>query len=292
VPAPAARYWRAMTSIDPFTESHAILSIAVNGLLLKAPDVPGSLLRFVRPLAFYNEGHSNELSFSGTSLRVRVRGRNLLLSSRHQLTNAGRRPEDIVIVLDVEDSRRVAVNPNEVSQAVLDAASDPGHSDLADMLLAEYAPRSTGRDLRPHFLDLDLLSIPDLRQTPAASLDVIFTLGFPTSDTDYDTSFDDDYNVTGIDIVSRWWKLYFRQDQPTEWDKPGLVPLEPARSEDQIPDDPDGMSGAPVFFISGMKQREPKLGFGGIILRANKLGRANMLEAEVIRRAIRMHLGD
>lgn len=91
MPAPAARYWRAMTSIDPFTESHAILSIAVNGLLLKAPDVPGSLLRFVRPLAFYNEGHSNELSFSGTSLRVRVRGRNLLLSSRHQLTNAGRR---------------------------------------------------------------------------------------------------------------------------------------------------------------------------------------------------------
>jgi hypothetical protein len=67
------------------------------------------------------------------------------------------------------------------------------------------------------------------------------------------------------------------------------VPLEPARREDPIPKDHDGMSGAPVFFIHGMKQRRPGLGFAGIILRANKLGRANMLEAEAIRRAFRMH---
>lgn len=193
------------------------------------------------------------------------------------------------MILDVESGRRVAINPNEVSQAVLDPADDPDYADVADILLAEYAPQSPERDLAPHFLQMDLLNVPDLRAVPASSVDAIFTLGFPTSDTDYDTTYDQDYNVTGVDIASRWWKLYFRQDEANGWDKPGLLPLEPARSEDPIPEDHDGMSGAPVFFIYGMKQRNPGLGFAGIILRASKLGRANMLEAEAIRRAIRMH---
>lgn len=278
-----------MITNDSITEARAILSIAVNGLLLSPPAVPDSLLRFIRPLAFFNEGQSHELSFSGTSLRVRVRGRNLLLSSRHQLTNAGRAPEDIVIILDVEGGQRVAVNPNEVSQAVLDPASDPDYADVADILLAEYATRSTMRDLGRHFLDLDLLSVPDLRQVPASSIEAIFTLGFPTSDTDYDTSFDEDYNITGVDIVSRWWKLYFVQAEADAWDRPGLVALEPARDQEPVLKDPDGISGAPVFFIHGMRDRKPGLGFAGIILRANTFGRANMLEAEAIRRAIGMH---
>ncbi|MDR6852673.1 hypothetical protein J2Y54_002193 [Sphingomonas sp. BE123] len=278
-----------MMSIDPYTQAHLTLSIEVNGFALAAPSVPGSLLRFVRPLAFYNEGQTHELSFSGTSLRVRVRNRNFLLCSRHQLTNAGRGPGDIVMIIDVEGGRRVAINPNEVSQAVLDPAVDPDYADVADILLAEYAPHSAERDLAPHFLQMDLLNVPDLRAVPAGSIDAIFTLGFPTSDTDYETSYDEDYSVTGVDIVSRWWKLYFRQDETNDWDKSGLVPLEPARREDPIPKDHDGMSGAPVFFIHGMKQRRPGLGFAGIILRANKLGRANMLEAEAIRRAFRMH---
>ena len=131
-----------MMPIDPYTKAHLTLSIEVNGLALAAPSVAESLLRFVRPLAFYNKGQAHELSFSGTSLRVRVRNRNLLLCSRHQLTNAGRSPRDIVMILDVESGRRVAINPNEVSQAVLDPAVDPDYSDLADILLAEYAPRS------------------------------------------------------------------------------------------------------------------------------------------------------
>lgn len=281
-----------MMSVDPYTQAHLVLSIPVNGIALAAPAVPESLLRFVRPLAFYNDGQSHELSFSGTSLRVRVKNRNLLLCCRHQLTNAARAPQDIAIILDVEDGRRVAINPNEVSQAVFDSTVDLRYADLADILLAEFAPQSVARDLAPYFLQMDLLKVPDLRAVPADSIDAIFTLGFPTSDTDYDTSYDEDYNITGVDIVSRWWKLYFRQDESTVWDKPGLVPLTPARSEDPIPQDPDGMSGAPVFFIYGMRQQNPGLGFAGMILRGNKMGRANMLEANAIRQAISKHFGE
>ena len=285
------RYAGVMFEIDPITRANVTLGVEVNGIFLKAPSIPESLLRFVRPLAFFNSGHSHELSFSGTSLRVRTKNRNLLLCSRHQLKNAKRDPQDIVIVIDVEDGRRVAINPNEVSQAVLDPISDPNYSDIADVMLAEYATQTTGRDLAPYFLDLDLLEVPDLRSMPSGSIDAIFTLGFPTSDADYVTSYDDDYNITGVDIISRWWKLYFREDEPTAWDTLGLTPLEPAKSGDPIPDDHDGMSGAPVFFIYGLKDQKPGLGFAGIVLRANKAGRVNMLEAEAIRRVIKKHFG-
>jgi len=281
-----------MKSVDPYTKGHMALTIKVNGLALRPTSIPDSILRFVRPLAFYNEDQTHELSFSGTSLRFRMGNRNFLLCSRHQLTNHGRRPEDIVIVLDVGNGQRVAINPNEVGQAVLGPEADVDDAYLADMLIAEYAPRSTERDLSPHFLQMDLLNVPDLRAMVASSIDAIFTLGFPTSDTDYSTFYDDDFNVTGVDIVSRWWKLYFRQDDANVWDKRGLVPLEPARSEDPLPIDPDGLSGAPVFFIHGMKKRKPGLGFAGIVLRANKRGRVNILEAEAIRRAIRMFLSE
>lgn len=283
-------YAWVMYEIDRITRANLKLGIEVNGIILKAPSIPESLLRFVRPLAFFNSGHAHELSFSGTSLRVRTKNRNLLLCSRHQLKNAKRNPADIVIVLDVEDQRRMAINPNEVSQAVLDPISDPDYSDMADVMLAEYATRSTGRDLAPYFLDLDLLEVPDLRSMSSSSIDAIFTLGFPTSDADYITNYDDDYNITGVDIVSKWWKLYFKEDTPTDWDKPGLTPLEPASSDDPIPDDHDGMSGAPVFFIYGLKNQKPGLGFAGIVLRANKSGRVNMLDAEAIRKVIKMHL--
>ena len=279
-----------MTQIDPFTRAKITLSIEVNGIHLPVPAVPGSLQRFCRPLAFYNKGYDQELSFSGSCLLVRHNGHNLLLCSRHQLTNARRRPDEIVIVLDGEGGRRVGMNPNEVSQAVLHPSSDPAFADLADIMLAEYSPNQPDRDLAPHFLPLDLAATPDLQSAPSDSVDAIFTIGYPTSDTSYETRFDEEWTVVGVDIISHWWKLYLRQVAPSAWDGPGLIPLVPAREDNPVLEDPDGISGAPVFFIYGMKAHKPGLGFAGIIIRANKQGRANMLGAVHIRQALKQHI--
>jgi hypothetical protein len=279
-----------MMPLDPITRAQMKLTVAVNGLHLLPPAVPESLRRFCRPLAFYNEGSPYELSFSGSCLLVRHRRHNLLLCTRHQLVNAQRRPEDIVIVIDAEDDRAVGVNPNQVSQVVLDPSSDPAFVHLADILLAEYAPNPGGRDLSPHFLPLDLTATSDLRTIPADSIMAIFTIGYPTSDTDYDPSVDAAGNFLGLSIVSRWTKLYFRPVTPDDWDRPGLVPLIPARHEDPVLADPDGISGAPVFFIHRPPDGETALGFAGIISHANKHGRANMVEAAHIRQALEKHL--
>jgi len=280
-----------MSIIDAITKAHAKLSVSINGLYLPVPKVIESLQRFCRPLAFHNDGYDHDISFSGSCLLFRHRGHNLLLCTRHQLANAKRTSDQIILVVDEAHGRRVGINPNEVSRGVLDPSSDPAYADLADIMIAEYSPRNPGRDLAPHFLSFDLESARDLRTVDPASVDAIFSIGYPTGDTSYDTTFDDDWQLLGVDVVSRWWKLYFKPATPTVWDAAGTVPLEPASNDDPIPDDPDGMSGAPVFFIHGIKAGQPELGFAGIIVRGNKLGRINMIEAAHIRHALALHLG-
>ena len=275
--------------IDPIIRARTLLSVEVNGLQLAPPEVPGSLQRFCRPLAFWNHGDNFELSFSGTCLLFRQAGRNLLLCTRHQLTNAGRRPDEIVMVVDDPGDRRVGINPDEVSQVVLDPSSDPAYADLADIMIAEYTTARPERDLAGRFLNFDLSAAPDLRAVPPGSVDATFCIGYPTSDTSYNPRHDEDWNLTGVDIVSRWSKLYLKKAEPTAWDAKGAVALEPARPEQPILDDPDGISGAPVFFLYGIRARQPRLGFAGIVVRGNRLGRLNMIEAAHIRQALELH---
>lgn len=279
-----------MLPLDPITRARTLLGMEVNGLQLSPPAVPDSLQRFCRPLAFWNRGTDFELSFSGTCLLFRQDGRNLMLCTRHQLTNAGRRPDDIVIVVDDPGDRRVGINPDEVSQVVLDVAADPVYADLADIMIAEYSTVRPDRNLDARFLKFDVSASPDLRAVAAAAVDAIFCIGYPTSDTSYEPRHDEDWNLTGVDIVSRWSKLYLKVAEPTEWDAAGVIALEPARAEEPILDDPDGISGAPVFFIYGIKARQPRLGFAGIVVRGNRLGRVNMIEAAHVRQALELHL--
>ncbi len=277
-------------NIDLITRVKMKLSIELNGILVPLSSVVGNLQRFCRPLTFHNQCSDHDLSFSGSCLLVRHHGRNLLLCSRHQLTNAKRRPDEIVIVVDGEAGRRVGLNPNEVIQAVMDPSSDPALADLADIMLAEYSVKQPGRNLAQHFLSLDMAATPDLPAVRPEMIDAIFTIGYPTGDTSYDSNFDEEWNVTGVDIVSRWRTLSFRQAPATPWDTSGLIPLETAKDDDAPLVDPDGISGAPIFFIYGIKARKPRLGFAGIIIRANKQGRVNILEAAKIRQVLELYI--
>ncbi|RIV82264.1 hypothetical protein D2V07_18175 [Aurantiacibacter zhengii] len=283
-------YIPAMPELDPITRAKLKLYVAVNNLHLTPPEVPESLKRYCRPLAFYNVGSPFELSFSGTCLLVRHRGHNLLLCTRHQLVNAKRRPDEVVIIVEKIDGGSVGINPNQVSQVVLDPSMDLSFEHLADIMLAEYISNPQGRDLAPFFLPLDLMAIRDLRSVPSETFMAIFSIAYPTSDTDYDPKMDADGNLSGLDIVSRWNKLYLKCTEPNEWDRKGLVPLVPACDDDPVLSDPDGISGAPVFFIHRPPRGDAALGFAGIISHANKRGRVNMIEATHIRQAVEKHL--
>lgn len=274
-----------MVDTDWVTLAQAQLSLEVNGVWVMAKNVAEALQRFCRPVSFYNDDAHFDLSFAGSSLMLRDKGRNLLLCCRHQLTNAGREPQEIVTILEDAGAKRVGLSPDEVTQILPAEESDRAFDDATDILMAEYRAKPAGRDPSPHFLSLDLEHTPDLRAVPPGSVDVMFAIGYPSADESYEPSHDDEYNVVGADIVSRWVKLYLAQVPRTDWDARGLTPLGPAQDNVHVLDEPDGISGSPVFFLYDFRARSPKLGFAGMVVRANREGRVNMLEAAHIRAA-------
>ncbi len=269
--------------MDPFTYAHAKLSVPMNGLFVPLNRVADSLLRFCRPLSFYNNGTVLDLSFSGSTFLFRHRGRNFLLCCRHQLTNADRKPEEIVIILDEAGKRVVGLTPDEVAQTILDSDSDSDFSDLADILIAEYRPRPGGRDLAPHFYPLDLDTTPDLDMVGEGAADPVFAIGFPSADSSYEPTYDEESGLTGAEIVSRWVKLYLKRAHVIGLDWKGMIPLVAASDKAHVTEKPDGNSGSPVFFIYDANAHAPKLGFAGMIVRGHPQGRVNIIPAAQIR---------
>lgn len=268
-----------MTSIDTFISAKSRLTIELNGLHITPMAVPESLRRFIRPLAFLNKKTDFQLSFSGTCLLFRSRARNLLICCSHQVTNAGRKPEEIVIVADKSDGRPVGINPDEAAQGRLDPSEGMSLADVADVLIAEFPATMPDGNLASNFLRFDIAEAPDLRSVSEDEVSAIFAIGYPTADTFYDSEVDDDGNVISVDILKQWVLLYLRREAPSEWDAPGLMPLGPANGFTDILAEPDGISGAPVFFIYGLHTGRPGLGFAGMVVRADKQGRINLIEA-------------
>lgn len=271
-----------MTPIGPFISANSKLTVELNGLHIPATAVPESLRRFIRPLAFLNQNTEFQLSFSGTCLLFRSRGRNFLICCSHQVTNAGRKPEEIVIVADKSDGRSVGINPNEAAQGRLDPSDDISLADVADILIAEFPAQMPDGNLAANFLRFDISEAPDLRSVPQDYVSAIFAIGYPTADTSYDSEFDDDGNIVSVDIMKHWVLLYLRQEALSAWDAPGLMPLVPANGFTEVLAEPDGISGAPVFFIYGLHTGRPGLGFAGMVARANTQGRVNLIEAAQI----------
>lgn len=258
----------------------------MNGLLVPLNRVADNLLRFCRPLAFYNHGTVLDLSFSGSAFLFRYRDRNFLMCCRHQLVNAGRKPEDIIILLDGANKRFVGLTPNEVAQTILDPSSDPDFGDLADILIAEYRPRPSARDIARHFYPLDLNGMPDLNVSDYGSDDPVFAIGFPLAASTYEPTYDEDSELTGADVVSRWVKLYLKPAPVTSWDWSGMIPLVAASDQVHVLEKPDGISGSPVFFIYNAQAYAPELGFAGMIVRAHPRGRINIIPASQLRRVV------
>ena len=110
-----------------------------------------------------------------------------------------------------------------------------------------------------------------------ASVKAIFSVGYPTAYGDVDVKCDDEGNVTGMDMELRRVKLYLTPDKPAGLDPENRLPMVQDPNADQETIDPDGMSGAPVFFIWLDPSSEAHLGFAGMITHA--CGRRYMIYA-------------
>ncbi len=260
------------------------LSVPMNGLLVPFKHVVNNLQRFCRPLMFHNDYPVFDLSCSGSCLLFRHAGRNLMLCTRHQIVNPGRDPAEIVLIVDEVDGRKTALTPNEATRVTLGL---PELANLEDILLTEYASERNGRNLNPQFFELDLDSTADLRNVSPEKVNLIFAIGYPTRFSSFDTKIDEiDGSATGLDIVSRWAKLYLELATPSAWDLACRIPLQLHKDYHAEIGDPDGFSGSPVFFLYQDDSKQAHLGFAGMITDASNEGRFAMYEARDIRRMV------
>lgn len=269
--------------VPTFLSAKMQLSVAMNGLLIPFNRSLVNLQRFCRPTAIHNDDPIYDLSFAGSCFLFRYCGRNLLLCSRHQLANTGRSPEEMVVILE-SDEGRIALSPSEVVQIL---GFESTSKDVGDIVLAEYRSEQRGAQLSPHFYNLDIEGAADLRRVPKDNVQVIFTVGYPSRFTDYDTVISEAGDITGANLVSRWAKIYLQQTPTLGIDREGLVPFEVHEDYQIDLGDPDGFSGAPVFFVYLDETRIARLGFGGMVTYASALGRFNVIEASYIRAAVR-----
>jgi hypothetical protein len=256
----------AVHMVASFIIARAKLSAPINGVFVAFNSVASAIRRFCTP-AFFHHGNESvfDMSKAGSALLFRYRGRNFALLSRHQLGHglAEVRPEQFTVTLIEPNGTKIGLSPNTVSEVKFD---EEEHTNLQDLLLLEYENTRGKRNLRGLFLDLDLAHT--LETVPSASVQAIFSIGYPTAFGDINTKCDDEGIVTTMSMELRWVKLYLMVSEAAPLDPENRRPMVQDPKADQETIDPDGMSGAPVFFVWLNAASEAQLGFAGMITHA------------------------
>lgn len=272
------------SAIPSFLTARMKTSVKMNGVLVPFSKSLDNVQRFCRPVAAHNAGSDYDVSLYGSGFLFHVAGRNLMVCSRHQVVNSGRDPGDLMIILG-EGDNAIGMTPSVVGHVSVVGSELEA---VGDIFLAEFASGPGGRDISGSFFKVD--DDADLRTVRPQDVTLIFTVGYPSRLVDYEPTYDEGYDLRDVAIYSRWAKVYLELDDRVRSDIPGLVPLQVHQSYRIELGDPDGFSGAPVFFIYQDAQRTSHLGFAGMVTHASKLGRFSMVEASYIHQAIRAML--
>ena len=261
---------RLMMTVDEMSVIFPAVCVPVNGAMIALPNLHETLRPFCVPALFRRAGGGAlDLSCHGSALLARHRGRNIALLTRHQLLEGDAlqsvAPGDFTIVVAEEGGRALGITPNGRSFVKI---NDPGQAKFQDLLLLEYDDRRGDRDMRQHFLEIDgYLSPHDVKPSQVKTT---FALGYPSFATDYDPLIEEDGTITGADIALRWVKLYLAESAPAPLDPENRRPMIQDERADQETIEPDGMSGAPAFFVWADETGQMHLGFSGMITHARE----------------------
>ena len=116
---------------------------------------------------------------------------------------------------------------------------------------------------------------------PADGIRLIFALVFLSASTGYEPEYAED-EIVGAQVTPRWSKLYLQPSASELLDLEDRIPMVVHEEAPVNIEDPDGASGAPVFFVYQDKSEQAHLGFAGMITDASKAGRFMLYDAAVI----------
>lgn len=270
-----------MTGPLSLPEVNAKLSVPINGVLTPFVKVPESMQRYCRPLMFHREDAVFDLAYSGSSFLFRHGGRFLQLSTKHQLRMDGGdlKPEDACLIIP-EDEGHVGLSPNGASRLLVHNTDDLLPQDI---LLLEYERHRGKHDLASLFVSFDLDQTRTVSEVTPESIRLAFGIGYPFARQSYEPVFDEEWNATGLNVISRPSVLIFDEKsfRPSYEDSREAISAHPRYG--QHLGNPNGWSGAPVFFVWGNENNDHHLGFAGMITHGNSLGGFMLYRAEDIR---------
>jgi hypothetical protein len=250
-------------SLPSYLIARSALSINVNGVFIPFADAIKSLHRFCKPVLIHKPDPVFDMAYSGSSFLFRNAGRRVQLLTRHQLKSSDTEyfdPSALTVPI-FKDGKCYGIPP---SGAQKPAASPDRDLSYDDIILVVYEGEENA-EIDPLFIDINWMSIPTLRQIELSRVECFFTIGYPHIFTDFDIDLSEDGDPFFISIKSRWCSIYL---QPCERQAFDLETRIPFKVDDRTPlesFDPDGLSGAPVFFVYRTEQGQAGWGIAGMI---------------------------
>ncbi len=220
------------------------LSVNVNGLIIPGRSVQSVLARHAFNLFVANDDEVFRVSLVGSATAVRYRGREILLTTQHQLKGV--------------DESRVAMLTDSGSHSIT-SGGRRGYrphpdSDAHDIVAFNFTEPCRDRpEMKKRFFDL--------RSAPPNTLNVhvlaMLLAGYPSSDQVYELHENNHLGLAQLQVAC------LPDSQPNDEALLTVKAVPPLKQH------PDGMSGGAAFVIQWENGR-PKAYFAGIIIRGGK----------------------
>ncbi|MGU3495749.1 hypothetical protein ACLBXM_17045 [Xanthobacteraceae bacterium A53D] len=219
-------------------------SVELNGLMIPGRLIESTIARHTFNMAVLNDHDIFKVSLVGSATAIRYRGRELLLTTQHQLKGV-----ELERVAMLTDTGSHVITSGGVRSYPLSAETD-GY-DIAAFDFTE--PCEHIPELGRRFFNLDS------RPLDCINTDILMLLlfGYPSKKQVYEL---EEKNHLGI---ARAHVVCTPESQPS--DRAMLT----VRAVSSLPFDPDGMSGGSAFVIQ-MDCGKPRAHFAGIVLRGGR----------------------
>jgi hypothetical protein len=221
--------------------------VDVNGLIIPGRVIETTLARHVFNLITNNNGNEQfKVSLFGSATAVRRGGREILLTTQHQLREVD--PSQVAMLTDT--------GSHIITSGGYRGYSPHPQTDAHDIVAFDFTEPCKDRpELKKHFFDLP--KVP--RDVEAKDPDVIAMLlsGYPKDDQIYDIFENNHLGLTRRNVVCQ------PHSQPSD---DALLEVRVVRP---LQKHPDGMSGGSAFVIR-LERGTPRAYFAGIIVRGGQ----------------------
>ncbi len=265
-------------------DSKANSSLEVNGLYTPLTSAFDNLRRFVTPVYFYNGKDilgGVEATPLGSSLNLRYKGRNFKVTCRHVADNASFKLEQIIHYWVDENGAPIGQTAGMLyGLGNVDSVLNDGE----DFVIAEFV------DL-PDYVRRDFLQVDDSfflteeKQRAINFLEMVL-IGFPL---DFVTPVLDEENLDEIRLsaikLKRHYSAALVYVDRDLCDSEYMIPMQLENGFAE--QDPNGLSGSPVFNVYSLNGDNLQYGINGLIATANRSsGRVNLLPARALLRRL------